>query len=69
VSSDCILVLVVGFTEHLQLVTKSIDNELTVLHTLQIAVGHIMSSQSAVSSPLSSVYVLTGWNISLLLLN
>jgi hypothetical protein len=38
--------LVVGFVEHLQLVTTSKYYALTVLHTSQISIGHTRSSQS-----------------------
>jgi hypothetical protein len=38
--------LVFGFIEHLQLVTTCKDYALTVLHNLQIIIGHTRSSES-----------------------
>jgi hypothetical protein len=38
--------LEIGFIEHLQIVTRSKDYVVTVLHTSQITIGHIRSSQS-----------------------
>jgi hypothetical protein len=37
--------LVIGFIEPLQLVTTSKDYVLSILHTSQITIGHIRSSQ------------------------
>jgi hypothetical protein len=38
--------LVIAFIELIKLVTASKDNDVTVLHTPQITIGHTRSSQS-----------------------
>jgi hypothetical protein len=43
--------LVIGFIEHLQIVTTSNDSAIANSHTLQFTTAHTKSSHSAVSSP------------------
>jgi hypothetical protein len=49
--------------EHLQLVTTSKDFALTVLHTSRSTIRYTRYSQSVLSSPLSSAFILTGWKL------
>jgi hypothetical protein len=42
--------LVIGFIEHLQIITTSTSSSITNSHTLHFAMAHAKSSQSAVSS-------------------
>jgi hypothetical protein len=46
--------LVIGFTDHLQIVTTSNYSTITNSHTLQFTTAHTKSSQSAVSSPVGA---------------
>jgi hypothetical protein len=46
--------MVIGFTEHLQIVTTSTYNALVNLHTLLLTTAHAKSSQSAVFSPVAA---------------
>jgi hypothetical protein len=42
---------VIGFTEHLQIITTSNYSAIANSHTLQFTIARIKSSSSAVSSP------------------
>jgi hypothetical protein len=69
--------LIIGFTEHLQIVTTSNYSAIANSHTLQLTSACTKSSQSTVSSPVVAgngsqhhsflsfcVHVLTGWQLS-----
>jgi hypothetical protein len=68
--------LVIGFNEHLQIVTTSNYSAIPNSHTQQVNTVHAKSSQSAVSSPVIvcygfqhctslnfHVHVFTGWKL------
>jgi hypothetical protein len=44
-------ILVIGFIEHLQIVTTSTYSSIANSHTLKFTIVHIKSSQSVVFSP------------------
>jgi hypothetical protein len=53
--------LLIGFTEHLQLITTSKDYTFTVLQTSQITIGHTRSSVNCLTIPLKLDWLALNW--------